>query len=216
MELSAVEIRVLGSLVEKETTTPDNYPLSTNALLAACNQLSSRDPIVAYDEGIVTPALISLRERGLVRTTRGEGSRVYKHAHRLRDALGLDAAGLAVLSVLMLRGPQTPGEVRARSERQHGLGSLEEAEAVLGRLVQEGLARQLERQPGRKEARFEHLLAAAETRPPSATPLPSLEEPAGGSRSLATELAVLRDDLAAVRARLDALEARIEAAEPPR
>ena len=119
MELTPVEVRVLGCLVEKQATTPEVYPLSTNALRLACNQRSSRDPVVDYDEGTVTAALISLRERGLARTVSGEGSRVYKHAHLLPEALGWTRRRVAVLSVLMLRGAQTAGELRARTERQH-------------------------------------------------------------------------------------------------
>ncbi len=109
---------MLGCLAEKEATTPDGYPLSTNALVLACNQRSSRDPVVDYDESTVTATLLSLREHGLVRTTRGEGNRVYKHSHLLRETLALAAAALAALSVLMLRGPQTAGELRTRTERQ--------------------------------------------------------------------------------------------------
>jgi len=122
VELTPVEVRVLGCLVEKQATTPEVYPLSTNALRLACNQRSSRDPVVDYDEGTMTAALISLRERGLVRTVRGEGSRVYKHAHLVPEALGIDQESVAVLSVLMLRGAQTAGELRAGRER-HGVRS---------------------------------------------------------------------------------------------
>jgi uncharacterized protein YceH (UPF0502 family) len=202
VELRPEEARVLGCLVEKEATTPDAYPLSTNALLLACNQRTSRDPVVDYDESVVTAALISLRERGLVRTSRGEGSRVYKHAHLLPRALGLSPPELAVLSVLMLRGPQTPGELRARTERQHRFASVEEVERALSALAarEEPLAGELPRGPGQKETRWRHLLgngdgAAAEPAPTDAT-------------SLADEVASLRRELAELSARVASLEAR--------
>ena len=130
MELTPQEIRILGCLAEKEATTPDTYPLSTNGLLLACNQRSSRDPVVHYDEDEVTRTLVALRERELVRTSR-EGGRVYKHAHLLRQALGLDGGELAVLSVLFLRGPQTSGELRTRTERQHAFATVDDVEEVL-------------------------------------------------------------------------------------
>lgn len=208
MELTEPEIRVLGSLVEKGSTTPDAYPLSTNALVAACNQRTSRDPVVDYSEALVTQTLISLRERGLVRTARGEGSRVYKHAHALEAALGLDGDGLAVLSVLMLRGPQTVGELRMRSERQHRFSSLQAVELVLDELARRDppLAVLLLRQPGHKEARWSHTLgAAADER---ARPLASETPPGTGDRTLADELAELRAEVETLRVRLDELERR--------
>ena len=205
MELTPVEIRVLGCLVEKEATTPEVYPLSTNSLRLACNQRSSRDPVVDYDEGEVTMALVSLRERGLARTVRGEGSRVYKHAHLLPSALGLDPEEVAVLSVLMLRGAQTAGELRTRTERQH-LFTVDEVEQVLQRLAgrEPPLVHLLPRQPGQREARWTHLLGAESAPTPEAT-LPAPEAPAGG---LADEVAALRAELAELRARVDILEAR--------
>ena len=164
MELTPQEIRVLGCLAEKEATTPDTYPLSTNGLLLACNQRSSRDPVVHYDEDEVTRTLVALRERELVRTSR-EGGRVYKHAHLLRQALGLDGAELAVLSVLFLRGPQTSGELRTRTERQHAFATVDDVEEVLARLARRepALTAQLERRSGQKEPRWAHLLGGAES-----------------------------------------------------
>lgn len=205
MELTPVEVRILGCLVEKQATTPEVYPLSTNALRLACNQRSSRDPVVDYDEGTMTAALISLRERGLVRTVRGEGSRVYKHAHLLPEALEIDQEAVAVLSVLMLRGAQTAGELRARTERQH-LFSVEEVEQTLDRLTEREppLVRLLPRQPGKREARWTHLLGPAGMPQPEASPSLPDEVP----RGLAGEVAALRDELAELRARLEALEAR--------
>jgi uncharacterized protein len=205
VELTPVEIRVLGCLVEKEATTPEVYPLSTNSLRVACNQRSSRDPVVDYDEGEVTAALVSLRERGLARTVRGEGSRVYKHAHLLPAALGVDPEEVAVLSVLMLRGAQTAGELRTRTERQH-LFTVDEVEQVLQRLAgrEPPFVRLLPRQPGQREARWTHLLGA-EAGPEPEAALPAPDVPAAG---LADEVAALRAELAEVRARVDILEAR--------
>jgi uncharacterized protein len=205
VELTPVEIRVLGCLVEKEATTPEVYPLSTNSLRVACNQRSSREPVVDYDEGEVTAALVSLRERGFARTVRGEGSRVYKHAHLLPAALGVDPEEVAVLSVLMLRGAQTAGELRTRTERQH-LFSVDEVEQVLQRLAgrEPPLVRLLSRQPGQREARWTHLLGA-EAAPTPEGALPAPYVPAGG---LADEVAALRVELAELRARVDILEAR--------
>lgn len=206
MNLTAEEIRVLGCLVEKESTTPDVYPLSTNGLVTACNQRSSRDPVVDYDDDTVKATMVSLRERGLARTVRSEGSRVYKHLHSLAIALGLDRAELATLSVLMLRGPQTTGELRTRTERQHEFASLDEVDRVLAGLAQrdEPLAVQLARQPGQKETRWAHTLLDvddADAAPPVAATGRSARATVD---SLAAELAALRDEVAALRARLDA------------
>jgi uncharacterized protein YceH (UPF0502 family) len=232
MELTPQEIRVLGCLAEKEATTPDTYPLSTNGLLLACNQRSSRDPVVHYDEDEVTRTLVSLRERELVRTSR-EGGRVYKHAHLLRQALDLDGAELAVLSVLFLRGPQTPGELRTRSERQHGFATVDETEAVLERLARRNpaLTAQLERRPGQKEPRWAHLLGAAEPparavfAQPSSLVLDNTNlaaatgqpPPAAGEEQPAArhEIAGLRDQIAALRADLADLRTRVETLERP-
>jgi uncharacterized protein YceH (UPF0502 family) len=205
MELTAEQIRVLGCLAEKEATTPDGYPLSTNTLVLACNQRSSRDPVVDYGEDIVNAALIALRERGLVRTSRGEGSRVYKHAHLLRESLGVDRGELAVLSVLMLRGPQTPGELRTRTDRQHAFSSLGQVEGTLERLAarEPSLAVQLPREPGRREARWQHLLGAASTPAAEARPTEPL---ASAAVPGVDPLAELRSELAELRRRVERLE----------
>lgn len=196
---------MLGCLVEKETTTPDLYPLSTNALVLACNQKSSRDPVVDYDDAAVTATMLALREQGLARTSRGEGSRVYKHAHTLGTALGLTGAELAALSVLMLRGPQTVGEIRTRSERQQLFDSLGQVEAVLASLAgrEEPLVALLPRRPGQKEARWAHCLGPVEQGGPS-TPAPP---PAAGHTAV-PELAALRRELDELRDRVERLERR--------
>src|SRR3989449_4047143 len=155
------EVRVLGALVEKEITTPDYYPLSLNALANACNQKSNRDPIMSLSEGEVTEALEGLRRQGLAREVSSFDSRVPKYAHQLADVFNFDRRETAVLCVLLLRGPQTPGELRGRTERMYTLDDLPAVEAALNRLAerQPPLVRQLPRRPGTKESRWAHLLA---------------------------------------------------------
>lgn len=159
MEPDAVEIRVVGCLVEKQRTTPDTYPLSLNALRLACNQSTNRDPVVAYDEGTVSDALRRLALRGWTRLASGAGSRARKYRQLLPDALGVDEEELALLAVLMLRGPQTPGELKQRSERLHAFADLAAVEATLERLTERGYALRHERRPGQKEQRYSHTLA---------------------------------------------------------
>ncbi len=161
MRLTAEEGRVLGALVEKELTTPQGYPLTDNALLAACNQTTSRDPVVSYDLAVLRTAVRSLREQGLLRTVHRPGERSEKHRHELPSALDLSAEQVALLAVLLLRGAQTAAELRARSERMRA-STTEDVERVLAELAQRGLAQRLERQPGRKEARWVQLLAPAD------------------------------------------------------
>jgi uncharacterized protein len=157
-ELTPPEQRVLGCLIEKRWTTPDQYPLSLNALRLACNQSTNRDPVTAYDEATVRDAAQRLCLYGLARLASGHGSRAVKYRHLAEEALGLDREELAVLAVLLLRGPQTPGELKARTERIARIESLAEVERVLTALGERDYARRLERRPGQKEDRFEHLL----------------------------------------------------------
>jgi uncharacterized protein len=159
--LNDFELRVLGSLIEKETTTPDYYPLSLNALTNACNQKSNRDPVVSFGEGEVTGALDSLRDKGLAGPVSTADSRVTKYAHRLQEAFNFDRREMAILCVLMLRGPQTPGELRGRTERMYRFDDLSLVEGVLDRLAtrEVPLVKKLPRQPGTKEFRYSHLLA---------------------------------------------------------
>ena len=200
MELTAEEGRVLGALVEKELTTPQGYPLTDNALLSACNQTTSRDPVVSYDVATVRLAVRSLREQGLVRTVHRTGERSDKHRHELPAALELSLEQVAVLAVLLLRGPQTAAEVRARTERMHGFGSVDQVERVLGELAARGepLATRLERQPGRKEPRWAQLLAAGGTA--GATPA-SASAPATAEPPQEVAQRLLRSLVAALRAR---------------
>jgi uncharacterized protein len=162
VEPDAVEIRVLGCLIEKQRTTPDAYPLSLNALRLACNQSTNRDPVVAYDEKTVSEALRRLALRGWTRLASGAGSRARKYRHLLPEALDLDPAELSLLAVLMLRGPQTPGELKQRSERLHSFADLGEVQETLGRLVGRELVARQARRPGQKEERYEQLLEGEE------------------------------------------------------
>ena len=159
--LSEVETRVLGSLVEKDVTTPDYYPLSLNALVNACNQKNNRDPVMNLDEEAVRQALSTLQEKRLAGPASGADSRVTKYEHRLQEAFNFTRGETAILSVLLLRGPQTPGELRGRTERMHHFEDLTEVQSTLQRLMQRDppLARILPRQPGTKEARYKHLLS---------------------------------------------------------
>jgi uncharacterized protein YceH (UPF0502 family) len=160
--LSATEVRVLGALIEKQITTPDYYPLSLNALVNACNQLTNREPVVSYDETTVVRALDGLREKRLATLFSGAEARVAKYKHTLTDALLLTPAEIALLCVLMLRGPQTLGELRTRSERLFTFDSLPEAEETLNALAArqpQPLVAKLPRAPGTKESRYTHLLS---------------------------------------------------------
>jgi uncharacterized protein len=158
VDLSAVELRVLGCLIEKQRTTPDVYPLSLNALRSACNQSTNRDPVVDYDEPTIRSALDELGRRGWTRLASGPGSRTAKFRHLLPEALELSEAEISLLAVLMLRGPQTLGELKLRTERLHGFDSLADVEATLQGLIGRELAVRLPRRPGQKEERYAHLL----------------------------------------------------------
>jgi uncharacterized protein YceH (UPF0502 family) len=158
VEPDAVEIRVLGCLIEKQRTTPDAYPLSLNALRLACNQSTNRNPVVDYDEAVIRDALQHSYRRGWTRLTSGHGSRAAKYRHLLDEALGLASSELAVLAVLMLRGAQTPGELKQRAERLHRFDDLAAVDATLQQLIGRGHVAQLQRQPGQKEERYVQLL----------------------------------------------------------
>jgi uncharacterized protein YceH (UPF0502 family) len=160
-ELTAPEQRVLGCLIEKRWTTPEQYPLSLNALRLACNQSTNRDPVTGYDEGTVREAAQRLSRYGLARLASYHGSRAVKYRHLAEEALGLEREPLAVLGVLLLRGAQTPGELKSRSERMAPLASLADVERILGELGERGYVRRLARRPGQKEDRFAHLLGGA-------------------------------------------------------
>ena len=185
--------------MEKQVTTPDQYPLSLNSLVLACNQTTNRDPVVQYGEGVVDAALSSLRQRGLTRVVHSPSNRVPKHRHVADDALALTDDEQAVLTVLMLRGPQTPGELKARAERMHAFADLDAIEATLERLsVREApLAVRLVRRPGQKETRFGHLLNG-----------PVVEDPEGAA-SEDVSVAPRLDRFAELEARVATLEAEV-------
>jgi len=214
MDLDAVEVRILGCLVEKQRTTPDTYPLSLNSLRLACNQTSNRDPVVQLDETTIREALHTLSKRRFSRLASGHTSRAYKFRHLLDEALGLADEDLAVLGVLLLRGAQTPGELKQRTERMQGFTSLEAVQEVLDRLVERELVLRLARRPGQKEERYVHQLSAeAEgapavelapeplvAAPPRPATLPVRDD--GRMDRLEAELAELRGQVAELRAQL--------------
>jgi uncharacterized protein len=174
--LTETEARVLGSLVEKDITTPDYYPLSLNALVNACNQKSNREPVMNLNDDAVRQALHSLNEKGLAGNASGAGdSRVAKFEHRMQEAFNLPRPETALLCVLLLRGPQTPGELRGRAERLHRFEDLTDVQSTLQKLMtrEEPLAKVLPRQPGTKEARYAHLLCG--DKPEWDAPAPAVE-----------------------------------------
>jgi uncharacterized protein YceH (UPF0502 family) len=184
MEPDAAEIRVLGCLLEKQRTTPDAYPLSLNALRLACNQATNRDPVVEYDEAAVRDALRRLALRGWTRLASGPGSRAPKYRQLFGEALGLGDAEVALLAILMLRGSQTPGELKQRAGRLHGFADLSAVHEALERLIERGHAARLERRPGQKEERYAQLLGGTERPGVGDQPAESAgpHAPGGGTR----------------------------------
>jgi uncharacterized protein YceH (UPF0502 family) len=171
MDVDAVEIRVLGCLIEKQRTTPDVYPLSLNALRLACNQATNRDPVVAYEEREIKAALERMSNRGWTRFASGVSSRALKYRQLLDEALGLSEPEISLLGVLMLRGPQTVGELKQRSERLHRFGSIAEVAETLDGLTQRELVARLERRPGQKEERWQQLLGGDTELAPAVEPV---------------------------------------------
>jgi uncharacterized protein len=194
VDADTAQIRVLGCLLEKQRTTPDQYPLSLNALRLACNQTTNRDPVVDYDEPTIRAALDELSRRGWVRLASGAGSRAVKYRQLFGEALGLAEDELAVLTVLMLRGPQTLGELKQRTERLHRFASLNDVARTLDGLAGRELAARQPRRPGQKDDRYAQLLGAAEE---SAA---AVEAPAAGLeervRRLEAAVAALQEELA--------------------
>jgi uncharacterized protein YceH (UPF0502 family) len=205
VDADAVEIRVLGCLIEKQRTTPDVYPLSLNALRIACNQSTNRDPVVSYDEPTIRSALERLSRKRWTRLASGAGSRAVKYRHLLDEALELDPASMAVLCVLMLRGPQTAGELKQRSERLHPFASLDDIVETLDALGSRGLAVRLSRRPGQKEERYAQLLGA-DADDQSAADGPSVAPAAAHSGAAAdSRLAVVEERLARLEHEVAAL-----------
>lgn len=198
-ELTPPEQRVLGCLIEKRWTTPEQYPLSLNALRLACNQSTNRDPVTDYDENTVRDAAQRLSRYGLARLASGHGSRATKYRHLAEEGLSLGREELGVLAVLLLRGPQTPGELKTRSERMAPLASLADVERVLGTLIERGYARRLARRPGQKEDRFEQLLGGGADGAP--------ESPTAAASGVAPSAPTPPQD--GLEARVEALEAEV-------
>jgi uncharacterized protein len=214
-ELTAPEQRVLGCLIEKRWTTPDQYPLSLNALRLACNQSTNRDPVTNYDENTVREAAQRLSRYGLTRLASGHSSRATKYRHLAEEALGLGREELAVLAVLLLRGAQTPGELKGRTDRMAAIASLNDVDRILDTLIERGYARRLGRRPGQKEDRYEHLLGSgagdvstasttATVESPPIAPVPSTV-PASNDGDLRGRVEALEAEVASLRESLERL-----------
>ncbi|CAN5607185.1 YceH family protein [soil metagenome] len=217
--LNDVEIRVLGSLVEKQLTTPEYYPLTLHALTVACNQKNNRNPVTAYDENTVAQALETLREKSLSYVFHGSSSRVPKYKHVMPEVMHLSPPELAVMGVLMLRGPQTMGELRGNGSRFHEFSGLEEVEKTLNALISkepEAMVVRLPRQPGQKDARFVHLLSG----PPSPEFLKELEthskvnqprdEEPDGVKKLKQEIEGLREEFRVLQQQFEEFKKQFE------
>lgn len=222
MNLTAAECRVLGALIEKHLTTPDHYPLTTKALIAACNQSSNRDPVVSYDEDIVIDAVNGLRSADLGKTVRRHGERAMKHTEIADLTLSIDRRQKALLAVLLLRGPQTVGELRSRTERYCTFEDLDDVAATLEQLQKRDnpLVELMARRPGQKEARYRQLLSADEPGTSSPSPVsgqptavPTAAEAGAPTSRTAAELDDLHDEVEALRAELAELRRRIETLE---
>jgi len=206
LNLNPVESRILGCLLEKERTVPETYPLSLNALVAACNQTTARDPVSAYDQKTVEDGIFTLRDKKLATVIFGSGSRVQKYRHNLPEHYNLDRPDIAVLCVLLLRGPQTAGELRSRTERIFHFATLEELETCLESLVRGDapLLKLLPQQPGQKERRYVQLFSAEPEggwQTGTADPAPTRSAPEPGKiEALETEVAALRGEIAALAA----------------
>jgi hypothetical protein len=216
IKLTDTEVRVLGALIEKDITTPEYYPLSLNALVNACNQKSNRDPVMRLDEDAVRDALDGLQQQRMAGPARGADSRVTKYEQRLQEVFNFTRAETAVLCVLLLRGPQTPGELRGRTERLHRFETLDDVQSALQKLMQREppLAKVLARQPGTKESRYAHLLAGDVVEAEAPVHYASAVEhnSADGERiaRLEEEVAELRRDVSEVKDQLERFRKQFE------
>lgn len=212
MILSEIETRVLGSLIEKDITTPDYYPLSLNALVNACNQKNNREPVMNLDENAVRDALSSLQEKRLAGPASGADSRVTKYEHRLQEVFNFDRREIAIICVLLLRGAQTPGELRGRTDRMYHFDALEDVVATLDRLAhrEPRLAAILPRQPGTKESRYMHLFSG--DAPEYAVPVPVETSAApSGTNSTGSRIASLEEEVSRLRAELTDVQQQLAA-----
>ncbi len=212
MNLTEIETRVLGSLIEKDITTPDYYPLSLNALVNACNQKNNREPVMALDEEAARTALATLQEKRLAGPAGGADSRVPKYEHRLQEVFNFDRREIAIVCVLLLRGPQTPGELRSRTERMYHFEALDDVVSTLDRLAQRDppLARVLPRQPGTKESRYMHLFSGEPQIPDVAASSVS-DFSKHSAPSAADRLAQLEEEVAALRRELSEVQQQLAA-----
>jgi len=215
LSLSEVEVRVLGALVEKDITTPEYYPLSLNALVNACNQKSNRDPVMQLGEDAVRDALNSLQERRLAGPAGGADSRVTKYEHRLQEVFNFTRPEIAVLCVLLLRGPQTPGELRGRTERMYRFETLDDVQGALQKLAQREpvLVKMLPRQPGTKESRWAQLMAGdvvVEEPHPASVQADRSSVDADRMTRLEEEVASLRREVGEIREQVDRLKRQWE------
>jgi uncharacterized protein YceH (UPF0502 family) len=209
--LTEIETRVLGSLIEKDITTPDYYPLSLNALVNACNQKNNREPVMTLDEAAVREALSTLQEKRLAGPASGADSRVTKYEHRLQEAFNFDRREIAIVCVLLLRGAQTPGELRGRTDRMYHFEALDDVVSTLDRLAhrEPPLAAVLPRQPGTKESRYMHLFSGDA---PAAADVARASTPATvGGGSTAERVAKLEEEVAALRAELSEVQQQLVA-----
>jgi uncharacterized protein YceH (UPF0502 family) len=206
--LSAVEARVLGALVEKDVTTPEYYPLSLNALVNACNQKSNREPVMSLDEETVREALAGLQAHRVAGPAGGADSRVTKYEHRLQEVFNFDRRETAVLCVLLLRGPQTPGELRGRTERMYRFETLDDVQGALQKLMgrEPALVKVLPRAPGTKEARYAHLLCGEIEGAIEGDPTPSQSVRRDGASSANLEAEQLRSEVAELRREVEELK----------
>jgi uncharacterized protein len=212
--LSDIESRVLGALIEKDITTPDYYPLSLNALVNACNQKNNRDPVMSLDENGVRDALHSLQEKRLAGPAGGADSRVTKYEHRIQEVFNFTRAETAIMDVLLLRGPQTPGELRGRTERMYRFEELSDVQSTLQKLMQHepALVKMLPRQPGTKESRYTHLLSGdveGYVTPPESTSPENAQDDDRVAR-LEAELAELRREVADLRQQMESFRKQFE------
>jgi len=207
LKLNEVEVRVLGSLIEKDITTPDYYPQSLNALVNACNQKNNRDPVVTLDETSIREALSSLQEKRLAGPAGGADSRVTKYEHRLQEVFNFDRREIALVCMLLLRGPQTPGELRGRADRMYRFETLDDVQSALQRLMdrQPPLVAVLSRQPGTKESRYTHLFSGEYIPPTATTPSRSTSELSGVDNNREQRIAGLEAAVASLKSEVEEL-----------